>query len=254
MIVLGHRGGRGPGWPAENSLAAFRRALEEGADGVELDVRLSGSGEPVVVHDRSLSRMTAGGDCRNVDAVPRSELPALAGGERIPSLSEALEVLRGRIVNVEVKADAPGRLRLVRAVVRELRRAPRAEVVISSFDPSVVLAFAYLLPAVPRGMLVGLRTARLGTALPLAMRRSIAAAHLEDGIVHGSRVRRLRAANLRVVTWTVNEPERAASLLSLGVHTIITDRPQAIVDRLAAHLPSVDRSGATVSSQVTRST
>jgi glycerophosphoryl diester phosphodiesterase len=233
VIVLGHRGGRGEGWPAENSLAAFARALSEGADGVELDVRLAASGEPIVAHDRSLARATHNADRRKVDAVRRADLPRLEGGERIPDLEEALDLVHGRIVNVEVKADAPGRLRLVRAVVRALERARSVDVVISSFDPSVVLAFACLLPRIPRGMLVGPRTARLGTALPLAMRRSIMAAHLEDRLVSAARVDRLRGAGLRVLAWTVNDPARAVAMAEMGLSTVITDRPRAIVDALA---------------------
>lgn len=234
MIVLGHRGGRGRGWPAENSLAAFSRALSEGADGVELDVRLAASGEPVVAHDRSLARATHGADRRKVDAVRRADLPLLDGRERIPDLGDALDLLHGAIVNVEVKADAPGRLRLVRAVVRTLERARPVDVVISSFDPSVVLAFACLLPRTRRGMLVGPRTARLGSALPILMRRAIAAAHLEDGLVSAARVRRLHRVGLRVLAWTVNDPARAVLLSELGVSTVITDQPKAIVSALAA--------------------
>ncbi len=232
MIILGHRGGRGEGWPAENSLEAFQRALGEGADGVELDVRLCASGEPVVVHDASLARVTNGADRRLVHTVRRADLPRLEGGLAIAELGAALELFRHRIVNVEVKADGPRRLALVRAVARVLERAPETEVVVSSFDPAIVLAFAIVAPRVPRAMLVGARTPRLGTALPLAIRRAIVAAHLEDGIITPRRVERLRRAGLRVVAWTVNDAERAAALEAMGVEWLITDRPGRIADEL----------------------
>lgn len=232
MLVLGHRGGRGNGWPAENTLEAFQRALDEGADGVELDVRLCASGEAVLLHDRSLARVTNGADTRGVHAVRRDELPQLAGGEKIPDLASALDVCHGRVVNIEVKADVPSRLQLVRVVARELARARSVEVVISSFDPLVVLALAAAAPRVPRAMLVGPRTARLATALPLAMRRAISAAHLEDALVSERRVERLRRADLRVVAWTVNDPARALDVAQMGVRALITDRPGEILSAL----------------------
>ncbi|WP_258168918.1 glycerophosphodiester phosphodiesterase [Salmonella enterica] len=74
-IVLGHRGGRGEGWPAENTLEAFARARDEGADGIELDVRLAADGEPVVFHDATLERATGGADKRPIHRVRARDLP-----------------------------------------------------------------------------------------------------------------------------------------------------------------------------------
>ena len=232
MIVLGHRGGRGEGWPAENSLEALQRALDEGADGVELDVRLCACGEPVVLHDASLARVTGGMDRRLVHAVRRVDLPKLEGGLAVAGLEAALALFRDRIVNVEVKADTPRRLALVRAVARAIARVSRVEVVVSSFDPAIVLAFSVLAPRVPRAMLIGARTPRLATALPLALRPAIVAAHLEDGVISARRVERLRRAGLRVVAWTVNDAKRAAALESMGVEWLITDQPARILGEL----------------------
>jgi glycerophosphoryl diester phosphodiesterase len=222
VIVLGHRGGRGEGWPPENSLEAFRRALDEGADGVELDVRLCATGEPVLLHDPALT------DGRRVHALPRAELPPA-----VADLADALDVCTGRLVNVEVKPDVPRRLSLARAVVRTIARARNVDVVLSSFDPAIVLACAALAPRVRRAILVGPRTPRLGTALPLALRRVVSAAHLEDALLHPKRIERLRSARLGVVAWTINDAERAQKLAALGVGCIITDRPAAIVRALA---------------------
>lgn len=220
LRVLGHRGGRGEGWPAENSVAAFKRAFAEGAHGVELDVRLSRDDVTVLFHDPRLA------DGRVVGRLSRSELAA-------PTLEDALDACRGKIVNVEVKPDVPRRFALVRAVVRALARAPRdVEVVVSSFDPAIVLAFVALAPKVPRAMLVGERTPRLVTRLPLALRRLIVAAHIHDPLLTPAVAARLRKAGLRICAWTVNEPDRAEELRDLGVEWIITDRPKEIVERL----------------------
>ncbi|HSO35846.1 MAG TPA: glycerophosphodiester phosphodiesterase [Labilithrix sp.] len=242
VVVLGHRGGRGEGWPAENSLAAFARALDEGADGVELDVRLTADGVPVVFHDPQLPRGASGAPGQPVQRVAAADLPALAGGARIPRLVEALDVLRGRIVNVEIKSDVaplsilgdvPDRLRLVRATAAAVKRVGGVEVVFSSFDPLVVASLAAIAPRLPRAILVGASTARAATALALAMKPAVVAVHLEQALCTPARVERLARAGLRLAAWTVNDPARAAALVALGVSWIITDSPGAMVAALA---------------------
>jgi len=241
-VVLGHRGGRGEGWPAENSLAAFARAVEEGADGVELDVRLTADGVPVVFHDPQLPPGPSGAAGLAVQRVAASDLPRLAGGERIPRLVEALEALRGRVVNVEIKSDVaplsllgdvPDRLRLVRASAAAVKSVGGAEVVFSSFDPLVVASLVAIAPRVPRAILVAASTARAATALALAMRPAVVAVHLEEALCTAPRVARLARAGLRLAAWTVNDPQRAAALVALGVSWIITDSPGAMVSALA---------------------
>jgi glycerophosphoryl diester phosphodiesterase len=227
-VILGHRGGRGPGWPAENSLAAFSRALHEGADGVELDVRLSADGHVVLLHDPSLARISEGADTRLVARATRASMPRL-GGEPVPTLAEALELLRGKLVNVEVKADVPNRRALCLAAVNEVRRSHGVDVIFSSFDPRVVLTLAAAAPDTPRAMLVGGRTAPLATLLPLAMRGRVTAAHLQDPLGTGARIRRLQRAGLRVCAWTVNDVDRAEALVSAGATWLITDTPGAMV-------------------------
>lgn len=218
MIVLGHRGGRGEGWPAENSLAAFERALDEGADGVELDVRLTADGTPVLVHDPLLK------DGRYVYRARDSDLPKTTA-----TLDEALDLLAGRIVNVELKSDVPSRRALARAAVSSVMRARKSEVVFSSFDPFLVLACAALAPKIARGVLVGKSTPRLATALPIGMRSMVVAAHLQDPLVTVSRVVRLSRTGLRTCAWTVNDVDRARELAAYGVEWLITDSPKSMV-------------------------
>lgn len=221
MVVLGHRGGRGEGWPAENSLSAFERALREGADGVELDVRTSADGTPVLWHDPRLR------DGRSVSSVRRGDLPPGTA-----TLEEALDLLAGRVINVELKADVPSRRALARACVSAVLRARPSEVVFSSFDPFLVLACAALAPRVPRAILVGQRMERVATALPLAMRTLVVAAHLEAPLATAERVARLARVGLRSCAWTVNDETRASALVASGVDWIITDRPGPIATAL----------------------
>ena len=73
-LVVGHRGGRGDGWPPENTMAAFARAADEGAGAIELDVRTCAGGDLVVFHDADLSRMTGGEDRRRVAELTLGQL------------------------------------------------------------------------------------------------------------------------------------------------------------------------------------
>jgi glycerophosphoryl diester phosphodiesterase len=185
---------------------------------VELDVRLSADGAAVLLHDPLLA------DGREVCRISRSELGESA------ILEDALDLMAGKIVNVELKSDVPNRIALARAATLAVSRARAVEVVFSSFDPFLVLACAALAPRTPRGILVGSRMGRFATALPLALRTLSEAAHLEDALATPERVARLARAGIRTCVWTVNDPVRARALFEAGVGWIITDRPQEIVE------------------------
>ncbi len=209
--------------------------MSEGAEGVELDVRLTADGVPVVFHDATLARLAEGGDVRFVKHVRYMELPSLSGGERIPRLSDALEAMRGYVVNVEVKSDITARtflssfgdrVRLAQATSAVVKAFDgRVDVLFSSFDPAVLIALALALPHVPRAILLDAATPRMASALPLALRRCVVAAHLEESLATDARVDRLRRASLCVGAWTVNSSERAEELVALGVTRLITDCP-----------------------------
>ena len=200
-------------------------------------MRLTADGVAVVFHDTTLERATHGTDIRAVDEVLCAALPRVEGGLRIPRLVEVLDAMRGHLVNVEIKADVaptsmlgkvPDRLLLVRTAAAAVTEARHDGVVFSSFDPLSVLALVAVAPRVPRAILVGMKTPRAGTALPLALRYAIVAAHLDESLVTAARVERLLRADLRVAAWTVNDPARAARLVQLGVQWIITDAPGLI--------------------------
>ena len=238
-LILGHRGVRGT--LPENTMLAFERARQEGADGIELDVRTTADGVVIVAHDRDLARMTAGRDVRLVEAIRASELPSIAleGGGVAPTLAEVLDWADAHRlrVNVELKHDVPDRLRLARAVSRLLSSRARASrrVLVSSFDPLLVAAMASLSPSVPRALLVHARQryARSRAAGVAARLLSSIAIHMERTLCSPSRVARLRAQGLLVNVWTVNDPREARDLARLGVDALITDDPAGIIAALA---------------------
>ncbi|TKC95721.1 glycerophosphodiester phosphodiesterase [Polyangium fumosum] len=228
-LVYGHRGVRGA--RPENTLAAFELAAAEGADGVELDVRVDRDGELVVLHDPTFERVTGGADMRAASDLPYEEIRRVdvGSGERAPRLTEVLALVqaRGLAVNVEMKHDVPDRAAVVRATARKLGAFdPRVPVIVSSFDPRMVAAFGALAPRIPRALLVH-RTRWSWAALELA-RGLGQAAHVERILTQGSTVRRLLQSGLVVNVWTVNDTREALDLAALGVDGIITDVPGLI--------------------------
>jgi glycerophosphoryl diester phosphodiesterase len=235
-LVVGHRGGRGPGWPAENTIDAFEQAREQGAAAIELDVRSCAGGEVVVFHDESLSRMPRGRDERRVCEVT---LPALreidlGDGAQVPVLAEVLSWARQRgiAVNVEMKHDVPDRLHLARRTARLVRES-RADVLLSSFDPLLLVAAAAFAPSVSRALLVHER--QTGAALALrevARPPLVAAIHLERTQASLPAMERYLGRGLRVGVWTVDDEEEARQLVRGGVATLITDSPGALLSAL----------------------
>jgi glycerophosphoryl diester phosphodiesterase len=212
---VGHRGGRGEGWPRENTIAAFEQARDQGARAIELDVRTH-AGEVVVLHDATRATMR--------------ELQ-VAG---VPTLGEVLAWARQRdvAVNVEMKHDVPSRSALARAVARLVRES-RADVLLSSFDPVLLAMAGALVPSIPRALLVHAAQARWADAVQeLARPAVVQALHLERTQTDPRALARYRARGLRLGVWTVNEPSEACDLVGLGVETIITDQPGAILAAL----------------------
>jgi glycerophosphoryl diester phosphodiesterase len=225
--IIGHRGVRGDGAPLENTLAAFARAAEEGADGVELDVRLSADGELVALHDPTLERVTGGADLRAVAELRARELAAVdLGGARVATLAEALAFGRARrlTMNVEMKRDVPDRLAVARATARLLGSwDPKHPVLVSSFDPPMLFAFAAFAPEVPRALLIN-RTWYFEVARAARM-LGFDGVHVERTVASPAFVRRLRAGGALVQVWTVNHAVEARDLDAIGVDGIISDRP-----------------------------
>ncbi|MCC6901385.1 MAG: glycerophosphodiester phosphodiesterase [Polyangiaceae bacterium] len=236
-LVLGHRGARREA--PENTLPAFERATARGAAGVELDVRLDGSGRVIVLHDRTLERVTRGADARDVETMRADELDqvALDGDARVPTLEQVLEwaVAGDHVLNVELKRDVSERRALVWRVAKLLRAQPAARdrVLLSSFDPLFVRALAWLLPEVPVCWLVHAKQRVLGAA-PGFRRLGAAGVNPELSLATDERLRRWRSAAALIAVWTVNEPDAARRLARAGVDAIISDVPGAIVEALSS--------------------
>ena len=243
--IIGHRGvraapervGAAAAVPPENTLPAFEQALREGAEGIELDVRVCATGELIVLHDATLSHVTAGADTRAVIDLAWPELARvpLAEGARVPLLAEVLAFARTRAlpVNIELKRDVPSRTAVVTAAARLVRAwDPAHPLLVSSFDPAMLAAFAVLAPRVPRAALVHHEQWRR-TALLASRPLRVAAVHLEHTLATPDHVARLHALGRSVNVWTVNDVDEARRLATAGVDAIITDVPALLLTAFA---------------------
>lgn len=234
--IIAHRGASAEA--PENTAAAYRRALATGVDGVELDVHLSADSEPVVIHDHVLDRTTDGrgpvgaqrlADLRRLDA-GRWFGEAFAG-ERIPTLAEALDLLRAVRVIVEIKSESVAYPGIAGRVASVIRASAHRDVTVSSFDHPVLVEIRSHAPA--------LKTAVLYVARPvhparLAEDAGAGILHPHWSLLTPDDVARAHAAGLRVETWVVDEPEDQARVVSMGVDAIMTNHPGRLRATLAA--------------------
>jgi glycerophosphoryl diester phosphodiesterase len=203
----------------ENSIPAFMRALELGANAIELDVHATRDGIVVVHHDPLIN---AGGvprpATRAITELTATELRQfpLGDGVPIPSLSEVLDAVgSGPMVYVEIKGA-----NIEPLVVRCIRES-RANCAVHSFDHRIVFAVKKLFPAIRTGVLEVARHVD-----PLA---SLSATGAEDlwqdvSFVDEALVTTIHSAGARVIAWTSNDPLQWKTLSSIGVDAICTDR------------------------------
>jgi glycerophosphoryl diester phosphodiesterase len=234
---MAHRGAS-QGAP-ENTLAAFRQAVEVGADGVELDVRLTVDGVPVVLHDARVDATTDGAglvaemplaQVRELDAGSWFD-PAFAG-EGVPTLTEALDFLAPHlVVNIEVK-PAPRDAGVEEGVAKVVRHVGVEDRVwFSSFKPYALYRLRQLLPEVPSGLLYSPLTPVTRLLAPFTPHEAL---HPHHAMVGAGGVRWAHRRGLRVAAWTVDDVERGSRLAAWGVDAIITNDPERLLQTVGA--------------------
>ena len=233
--IIAHRGASK--YAPENTIAAFSLAAEQGADGIELDAKLSKDGEVVVIHDRSVNRTTNGRgkvakltleELRRLDA--GSWFGEQFAGETIPTLAEVLEVIAPRLrINIELTNYASRGLDALPIRAAELIREYGVEdrVWISSFSFKTLWRFTREMPEIPVGVLLSPRLIRRGLRGKLRSRLPHNAFHPHHWNVDREIVQVEHTKGNKLYTWTVNKPERMNELFEMGVDGIITDDPIA---------------------------
>ena len=254
-VNLAHRGASA--LAPENTIEAFRLAVEAGAGGLELDVHMTRDGHIVVIHDATVDRTTNGtgavkemtlAELRGFDAGHDfspdggSIRPTRGGGVRVPTLGEVLEEFPGLPINIDIKAGTPGIEETVLGVLREANAAGRVLVVstphaivkrfrkisgglISTGASKWEIGVFYILSRLHLERL--LRPAYDALQVPLRHRGIL--------IVTPRFVRAAHARGVRVDAWTINRADEMRRLLDLGVDVIMTDRPGVLAEVLDPH-------------------
>ena len=223
FLIIGHRGAAG--LAPENTLASFALAVALGVDGIELDVRMSGT-EVVVIHDKTVDRTTNGrGLVAELGFAPLRRLDA-GDGERIPTLVEVLEAVpRHVLVNIELKGSETAEpvARIVDGRAGDAREVGR--LLASSFNHDELMRFHERCPAVACAPLSANWS---GSLESMANAFGAWAVNLADRIATPSRVAQVKAWGCRCLVYTVNDPVRARELRALGVDGVFTDFPDRV--------------------------
>ena len=241
-LVIAHRGDSAN--RPENTMASFASALDIGADFVEFDVQLTKDGHVVVIHDPTLERTTDGAgkvrvltlaEVRGVSAGYPQRFGDRYRGERVPTLSEVLGLLRDRaIAMIEIKpdsvtADAEGGIEA--HVIAEIRKAGmEAQCALLSFARPALLRCRQMAPEIKRGhlfyraqvadVMAGVRETAPTVVLP---EKSMLSVELRD---------RVRETGVKLATWVIDDPAELAALASYELYGIGSNCPGDMMDAL----------------------
>jgi glycerophosphoryl diester phosphodiesterase len=221
VIITGHRGALGT--EPENTLRSFRRAVADGCDEIELDLRVTADDQLVVLHDATVDRTTSGSG--EVASLTFDDLRSLdAGlGEVVPTWAETVAAIDVRF-QAEVKAA-----RAVPLLVESLQADPSlaARTMVTSSHADILLAVRRVLPSARTGLIFG-RTPAIADVLALAQAAEAGTALCGIAGLTREGVEKLHADGLDVTAWPVPDQETLIQAITLGVDGITTDNPHLL--------------------------
>jgi glycerophosphoryl diester phosphodiesterase len=248
-LIIGHRGSSA--WAPENTLAAFRLAVEQGADGVEFDVRLSKDGQAVVIHDSTLER-TAGLPLKVAD-LRAEELSKIDVGswfnerrpgkahrayknETVPTLERVLDLLKDfrGLIYIELKCKESDVERLSMEVCRVIAHSPLLpQMIVKSFKLGVIPRVRIACPQVQTAALFApkiMRYLRKGKHL-VRIAEEFGADHisLHYSMVTRKLMRKVERSGLKVTIWTTDKDRWVRRGTRLGLFAIITNDPAKLL-------------------------
>jgi len=218
-LRVGHRGARA--YEPENTLRSFERALELGVDAVEFDVRRTRDDEVVVIHDARVDRTTDGkGSVREMTIQQIKQL-VLEKDEKIPTLEEALDFLDKKVkIVIELKEN--GLEKKVLSSVRE--KGLEKNLIIVSFLEKALSKVRELDDGVETGLIYVRHRNPIQSALKLGAKYLLPFYRF----THASNVEKAHENGLKVIVWTVNDPEEVSKYVRMGVDGIASDKPDIL--------------------------
>jgi glycerophosphoryl diester phosphodiesterase len=247
-LIIGHRGASAIA--PENTMAAFKAAIDAGADGVEFDVRLSGDHVPFVIHDETLRR-TGGLQSRVCDVsaadLDRTDVGSWFGsgrqfaGECVPRLLYLFELftLTSAVLYLEMKCGSAQRTQLAEVCCQLLDEySMKDRVVVECFDLVAIDLVKKIDPAIRTAALF---EPSLATPPFVAAQRIVDAAKavnadevaLHHKLANQRVVQKAKEAGFKVVVWTVDDPRWLSKAESMELHALITNDPVRMLAKYA---------------------
>ena len=226
-LVVAHRGGWDPA--PQNSIAAFEQAIDDGADAVELDVRRTGDGRLIVIHDPRVG-------IRPIARLAHAEVRRRVAEGQAPKLTEVLTALAGRVmVDIELKED--GYVAEAMALITHI--LPPGSFVLTSFLDAVLPQVRAAAPQVRTGLLVGQRGPP-GRLAARVRRTGVDFLAPHVALARGGLIDWAAEHGLPTWVWTMNDPAtRRALLFDPRVEAVITDRAgDAVLEARAGPPPT----------------
>ena len=219
MLHIGHRGARA--YAPENTLASFKKALEIGVDAVELDVRKTRDNQIVVIHDADVKRTTNGEGL--VSELTLKKIQSFSSeGEKIPTLEETLDFL-GKKVKVFIELKEAGIEEQVLSVIHH--KDLEKNVVIVSFLEDALRKARELDGDVETGLIYAKHKNPIKAALELKAQYLLALYRF----THTANVEKAHQNGLKVVVWTINNPQEVEEYAKKGVDGIASDKPDILM-------------------------
>ncbi|PJJ10534.1 glycerophosphoryl diester phosphodiesterase [Flavobacterium sp. 1] len=220
ILKIGHRGAKG--YEPENTLVSFEKAIEMGADGIELDVHLSLDGHLIVIHDETIDRTTNGKGV--VNQLTLQELKSFKINEkyRIPTLEEVLDLVDQKcFVNIELKNQdtAEKVVELIEHYISD-KNWNNNHFLVSSFDWNALQQVRFLNENIRIGVLT---ETDMDLAISFARFLKAEALHPDFQLLTNEYTAKIQEKGIQVFPWTVNEIDAIQRMKSFNVDGIITD-------------------------------
>ena len=224
-ISIGHRGAMG--YIAENTIPSIEKAIELGADGIEIDVFKCASGELVVFHDLMLDKLTDLSGNIEETSLETIKKAKVLGSYEIPTLNEVMDLIDGSLIlNIELKGS--GTAGPTNDLLKDYLKKPSwdpSKIIISSFKWEELNIFFNLNEEVPIAILTDDDPLK---AIPFAKIIKAYAINPKYSLLTKKNSKIIKSEGIKLFPWTVNNPSDINFLISLGVDGIITDFPDRV--------------------------
>jgi glycerophosphoryl diester phosphodiesterase len=220
ILKIGHRGAQG--FEPENTLISFEKAIEMGADGIELDVHLSLDGHLIVIHDETIDRTTNGQGLVNQLTLAELKSFRINGKIEIPTLEEVLDLINKRcFVNIELKnSDTAEKVVAVIEHYISDKNWNQTDFIVSSFDWNALQQVRFLNDEIRIGVLT---ETDMDLAISFARFMKAEALHPDYQLLTKENTKTLKEKGILVFPWTVNETADLQKMKDYEVDGIITD-------------------------------